>query len=451
MAFNPTGSVIDNKLGTYLKIVSQNGVYNNLSENSAAWKYVLKRKKGPEEGRELRYGLRSAYGSASAQFLAVSGAVLYPDAHQSTLVEGITQFKDFGCTIEVERTLIQKALSDASRFGEPLAEEMKCKTIALARILSAALYQDGTGRIGQVASTAVVGGELVVALATGSADIGHVGWFEFGDRLKSYDTAGAVQVPTVASGTHAYFGVINIDRVNDTVTLASYDAGHAKLTINAANQVSAGDFLCRIGITPNDWAAIGTTNDYGSVSESFVGLGSLVAADGRKVNNINMNAPIRGTRVNANGAPIDSSHFQQLMSLVKVAVGEGTYNWSSALMAPEVLDALVESRETDVRFTNIKDVMRGCDSLGYMHGKSKIMFESDEFCPKTRVYVIPEGDCLQFKGSDFEYVQPEGGNKFFLRPSAGGHYRQIRAYMEGSGTLFCVHPQAIGVLEGFVR
>lgn len=447
MAFVPVGNVGDNKLGFYLKIISQNGVYNNLSESSAAWKYILKRKKGPAEGRELRYLLRSAYGAGAAQYLSTAAGAEYPNAHQATIIEGVAYYKDFGVTIDVERTLIQKAMSDMAKYGAPLAEEMKCKTIALARMLSASVYQDGTGRIGTVNTATVVGGELVIALKTGNDDVGHIGWFEYGDRLKCVSTAGVAQAPTVSSGTHSYFAVAQIDRVNDLVTVASYDSAGNKLTIAAANDVTSGDYFIRMGITPNDYASI-ASNDYGQVSESIVGLGSLTEDDGRKVNGLTMSAPIRGTRTDAKGAPIDSTHFQQNLSLVKVAVGD-TYTWSSALMAPETLDALVESRETDVRFTSIKDTLRGCDSLGYLHGKSKIMFESDEYCPKKKIYMIPEGDVLMFKGSDFDFVKPEGGNKFFLRPSAGGHYRSVRAYMEGDGLLICVHPQAIGVVENF--
>ena len=98
---------------------------------------------------------------------------------------------------------------------------------------------------------------------------------------------------------------------------------------------------------------------------------------------------------------------------------------------------------------SIQDNKRGVASLGYVHGKDTIMFMTDEYCPKKRIYCVPEGDVLQFRGSDFEFVKPEGGQKFFLKPSAGGHYRSVRAYMEGSGLILCVHPQAIGVLDNF--
>lgn len=448
MTFAAVSAVGDNTLGKYLKIVSQNGVYGQLSENSAVWRNILKRKKSAAEGRERRFLLRSAFGSASAQFVGVSGDVLYPSAHKATIQEGTALYKDFALTIEVERTLVAKALSDMSRYGAPLAEEMKCKTIAMARMLSAAVYQDGTGRIGEISSVAITSNNTVITLATANTSVGHIGWFDYGDKVKVYSSAGVAQVPTTSAGTPVYGVITNVDRVNDKVTLAWYDATDVLLVASAANQLSAGDFICRYGITANDWAAI-STNDYGTISEAFVGFESLFQDDSRKVHGITLTNAVKGTRYDASNNPIDSQHFQALCSLMKVAVGEGAYKWQDAIMAPEVMDALVESRETDRRFTSLADNTRGVNGLGYQHGKDKILFQADEFCPKKRIYIVPNGDVIQFYGSDFEFVRPEGGDKFMLKPAAGGHYRTVRAYMEGSGLILCVHPQACGVLHNF--
>lgn len=449
MSFAAVSKVGDNTLGNYLKIVSQNGVYSQLSEQSAMWANILKRKKGPAEGRELRYLLRSSYGIAAAQFVGVSGAVAYPSAQQASVSEGTAYYKDFALTVEVERTLIAKALSDMAKYGEPLAEELKCKTIGMARMLSAAVFQDGTGRIAEVSATAVSGTSLVITCKTGTDDAGHIGWIEYGDKLKCVSTAGVAQAPTLSTGTHSYFVVTNVDRANDQFTITSYDSSDALLAITAANQVGSGDYFIRYGITANDYASI-STNDYGTISEAFVGLHSIAEDDGRKVHGITLSGAIKGTRYSAGGNPIDSTHFQSCLSLVKTAVGEGAYSWKDAIMAPEVLDALVESRETDRRFTTLADNTRGVNGLGYQHGKDKILFVSDEYCPKKRIYMVPAGDVLQFRGSDFEFVKPDGGQKFFLRPtSSGGHYRSVRAYMEGSGLILCVHPQAIGVVDNF--
>ena len=115
---------------------------------------------------------------AASQFVGQVGAVSYPSAQRASITEGTALYKDFALTIEVERTLIAKALSDMARYGQPLAEEMKCKTIAMARMLSSAVYQDGTGRIGEFGSSAISGSNIVITLATANTSVGHVGWFD---------------------------------------------------------------------------------------------------------------------------------------------------------------------------------------------------------------------------------------------------------------------------------
>lgn len=448
MAVSPVGSL---NLGNYLKIVSKGAVYNNLSEDSPIWEMIKKKKKGPEEGRELRFLLRSAYGSGAAGFVPVDGGA-YPNASQATITEGTTQYKDFALTVEVERTLIAKAISDFSRYGEPLAEELRAKTIALSRILSGSVYRDGTGVIGTVdGSPAIAGspGEITVTLKTGNTDRGFIGWFDFGDKVQIYSNTGTQQTPTLASGTFDHFTVETRDRANDQVVLAARNSAGTKLDITALNTISDGDVIYRnTQSTFQDLTAIGST-DYQTLSEDWAGLDSFAENDGRVVNGITLSGALGGTRRDAGGQPIDSQDFQQLMSQVMVAVGQGRYKYTMAMMAWETLDALIESRETDRRFQDVKDNRKGVESLGYIHGKNNIVFEADEFCPKNRIYCLPEGDVLQFHGSDFEFVQPEGGQKFFLRPNAAGHDRTIRAYMEGSGALVSVHSAAIGTIENF--
>jgi hypothetical protein len=187
------------------------------------------------------------------------------------------------------------------------------------------------------------------------------------------------------------------------------------------------------------------------MSNNFIGLDSFTENDSRVVHGITQNTGLGGTRRDASGNPIDSQDFQQLMSQIKIAVGASRYKYSQALMAWETLDALVESRETDRRFQSIQDNKRGVARLGYVHGKDTVMFEADEFCPKQRIYCLPEGDCLQFHGSDFEFVQPEPGQKFHLKPnSTSGYDRTLVSFMEGDGCLISTHPNSLGVIENFV-
>jgi hypothetical protein len=257
----------------------------------------------------------------------------------------------------------------------------------------------------------------------------------------------------VSSGTIDYYKIMDVDIENSTMIIAAFDSSDVELTITAANDLEDNDYAYRYGTTPNDINPASGISDWNSICEEWAGLESLTADDGRVVNAIAMSGAVKGSRFSAGGNPIDSSHFQSILSLVKRRVGQKKYKWDSAFMHDSTYDALVESRETDRRFLNVTDAKRGVTQLAYQHAKDSVMFEVDEFCPKKRIYVMPTADVLQFYGTDFEYVEPNKGQKFHLLPnsSSDGHKRAVRAYMEGSGCLYSVHSAAIGVIHNFTN
>jgi hypothetical protein len=134
-----------------------------------------------------------------------------------------------------------------------------------------------------------------------------------------------------------------------------------------------------------------------------------------------------------------------------VNTGKERYKYDRAMMSWETLDALVEAREVDRKFTDVEDGERGVKGLGYRHGKNAIIFEADEFCPHQRVWLVPKGDAVQYRGTDFEFVEAQPGQKFHVTPSAnGGFQRSTSSMMEGSGAMVSVHSAAIGNLRNFV-
>lgn len=436
-------------IGKYLKIISKGGVYNNLPEDSAMWENILKKKKGTDEGRELRYLLRSAYGASAANFMAIGGGA-FPNAQKSSLNEGTAQYKDFALTIEVQRDVIARAISDFSRYGEPIAEEIRAKTITLSRQLSAAVYADGTGVLAQATGAGTIGsGRITLPIGATSTSRGFIGWLELGDRVVVATLAGVQTDPTVSSGTFAWYSVYDKDRTAGTVVLEAQNSSGTALTVTATNILNT-MVIYKYGSQINDLSSVSTSDDYNSLSYYYPGLQSLAASDNRKVNGINMTGAVKGTKRDVGGNPIDSSDFQKLMSQVKLNVGANRYKYTRAMMAWETLDALVESRETDRRFVTIKDNKRGVEGgLAYVHGKDTLAFEADEFCPTQAIWCVPEGDVLQFWGADFEFVEPQAGQKFFLKPNSSGHDNTIRSYMMGHGTLTCVHPAAVGLITNF--
>lgn len=442
-------------LAEYLKIVSKGAVYNNLSEDTAMWDLVKRYKKGDADGREMRFNLRAAYGVAAVGFVPASGGAFLA-AQDSVMNEGTCQYKDFALTVEVEKSLVAKAKADFGRYGEPLAEELRCKTIALSRILSADAYQNGQGLLGEVSGTPSIdaNGRLLVTIKTGDTDPGHIGWFEYQDRVivsATADRARAVGQRDVdtSEGTTTSMVVYSIDRDNNQVTLEARTSADAMVTLAANDNVAATDTIRRYNRTLDVTVASGT--DYGTISEGFVGLESLTEDDGRKVNGITLSGALAGSRYSAGGNPIDASHFQSMMSKLMNNVGQGRYKYDRSMMAWETLDALIASRETDRRFDSIKDGTRGVEAMGYRHGRNGLIFEADEFCPKKRIHTIPNGDVLQFHGSDFKQVEPNGGDPWHLKTttSGAGYSRNIQSFMEGQGVLLCNHAAACGTIHNF--
>jgi hypothetical protein len=443
--------ISDNTLGNMLKIVSKGGVVNNLSEDSMVWQNVKKEHvTGDAKGRQLRYAIRTALGSGAVGFLDV-GTGAFLTGRQSSVSEGIAEWKDFGATIEVGRTVIEKALKDFDSYGKPLVEELDLKAIALSRVLSASIYADGTGVIAQALDAGSVSSSKTVwNLDTGDTARGFVGWIEEGDILYPVNADGTAANPTLSSGTFDHYQVDGIDRDNSTVTLQARNSAGSDLDVTATG-VTAGDYLIRVAASSaQDLSSIGST-DYNSLSFALTGLDSLTQDDGRVVNNITLSGNAAGTRQDESGNPIDSQAFQKVLSKLMRRAGKGRYQYNQALMAWETYDALIESRETDRRFMSVTDTKKGAPGMGYVHGRNVVMFDPDEFCPKNRIYLIPNKGALQFHGTDFDFVSPNGNDKFHLRPSAsaGSYDRVVQSFMEGSGALITVHAAALGCIHNF--
>ena len=314
------GVITDLTLGNMLKIVSKNGVANNLSEDSAVWENILKQHvEGDSKGRELRYLIRTSLGSAAGGFLALSGGA-YKSGSQASVTEGTAAWKDYGTTIEVEETLIQKAARDFDSYGKPLVDELDLKVIALSRTLSAAVFADGTGVVGQALDAgSVTANETVFNFDTADTARGFVGWIEEGDEFHTVQTDGTDRTPTLSSGTYSHYVAENIDRDNAQVTLRAKTTTGTDLDVTATNLV-AGDYLVRgrTADTFQDLSSIGTT-DYNTLSLAFTGLDSLSQDDSRVVNGITLSGNAGGSRQDESGNPIDSQAFQKIMSkLMKI-------------------------------------------------------------------------------------------------------------------------------------
>lgn len=455
-------SNIDNlQLGNLLQVVFSNGVRNQISQDFRDFEMVKRAKVGSSVARELRFMFQSSFGPSAIQYRdpGTSGRS-FPQARQATVNEYTAKFKEINATIELEYNLWDRARKSPEKYAEPLALEIDSKASASKRRYAADLYGDGTGVIGTVASAAVTSpasNQLTFTLQNSNSSRGHVGFFEYGDILALYATAGgASALDTNLATNPAYWEVVSKDRENNQVTLRGLDSNLSPVaTITSiTTPPTAGDVFYRYGQpTIPDLTSI---SDYGTASEVMAGLESLVAGDGRTIHGITMSGATAGTREDAGANPIDVKHIQKVMDKVKIAVGQDRYKWKMMCMAPETHASLIESRETDRRFQTIEDNKRGVKVFAYVHGNDTLECYTSEYVPPKRIYILPEAKSgekvLEFHGSDFETVKGQGMSDFNLKPSSsGGYVNTMVSYLQSIGVYICKHPASVAVVENFTN
>lgn len=448
---------IDNQsLGKLLQIAFSEGVRSQISKDYRDWEFIKMNRVSDPKGRELRFQLQTSYGPAAIQYRNPNVVTSFPSAQKAAIGEKTAVYKEIDVTVELEYNMWNRARhSKDVLYMEPLALEIQSKTIAAKRRLAADLYGDGTGVIGTVLSvvdTTGAGGSVAVTLSSADTARGHIGFFEFGDLLLPYNLDGTADNPTVVGTFYAY-RVKSRNRRANVVVLEAVDASGTVLSLTASS-LDATDVFYRVG-QPTIPDLTGAISNYGSITEVMAGLESLVADDGRSIWGITMSGATAGSRLNAGDVQIDVSHLQAALSDAKTIVGQGSYAWKNAIMAPETMDAFIESRETDRRFQTMEDAKRGTKSMGYQHGQDFLEFITSEYCPKKRIYMIPEskndeGKVLEYYGTDFAPVKVNDSSEFMLKPSsAGGHERIIVSYLEGLCSLICKHPAAVAVVHNF--
>lgn len=452
MAFSPIGNL---DLGKYLQIVFTRGAMVQISKSQAEWDMVNKMRDGNPNGRQRNFLFVNSLGYAAAQTRNPNFTSAFPTAQKAQISENTAYYKELDVTVELEYNLWKAAQLTPEKYAEPLAREIEYKSIVARRLMGILLFGDGTGVFGTVSTatdTTGASGYTTLVLSSSASARGHVRWFQLGDLFLNKNPAGTADDPTVV-GTFYAWRVKRIVPSTNTVVLEAVDSSGTVLSLTASS-IDAGDFLYRVGqqVIPDLSGAVG---DYGSLTDVMPGIDTLISNDGRLVHGITMQGAGEGTVLDWGAAQIDVAALQQGLDEVDMRVGKGEYSYKMATMAPETRAALIESRETDRRFTSVEDTLRGGKNFGYMHDSDTVIFNSSEFCPKTRIYVLPEGKIdgnkvISYFGTDFEPVSDPMGNKFHLKPSSsGGHERNIITYMTNRGTLVAHRPSACLKITNF--
>lgn len=451
-------------LGKLLQTMFSNGVRYQLSRDHRDWDMIKMWKVSDAKGRALDYLMQTSGGPAAIQYRnanqtagsGYSSSATFPAAQRVTTQELEAEYKELDLTIEIDYNLwkrLQK--SPDRRYFDSLALEMQSKMDMAKRRDCADLYGSGTGVVGTCSATnAVSGGNVVFTLSSSNTADGHVGFFEKNDILVLKATAGGASAFDSNLATEpAYWLVVDRNRRNNTVTLQGLDSNLAAVTIaSITTPTTAGDVFYRYGqpTIPN----LGSISDYGFATEVKTGLESLSASDGRTVNGLVMSGFTGGSRFDAGAVNVDLSHYESALNDAKIAVGEGAYSYKRGIMAPETHSSFVESRETDRRFTTMEDAKRGTKVFGYQHRQDFVESYVTEYCPKNRIYMIPEvkgnqNKVIEYYGSDFETVKVNDSSEFMLKTSSNGYERKVQTFMEAYGNFIVNHPAAIAVIHNF--
>jgi hypothetical protein len=456
MAFN---NIDDVALGNLLQIKFSDGIRNQISKDFRDFEMVLKAKVSNSAARELKFMLLTAYGVDAVSYANPGDLdTSFPTAQRSSLQEFSAKFKEIRTTIEVQQNLFERALMSPEKYGEPIKVEMDSKLSASKRRIAADFHADGTGVLGTILTASTSG---VITLSVDDDARGHVGLFEFGQKIVPKTAAGgasaARDVAAPAANTFSHFVVLSKNRDSQTITVQAVNqAGTAVPVLNTAP--AADEVLYRKAqVDSNDVPNLTSIADYGTATQVMAGLPSLVAADGRTIHGMTMSGAIAGSEYDAGGNPIDVRHIQRAMSQVKVAVGQDQYSWKMMVQAPETLDSLIESRETDRRFNSMEDAARGTKKFVYQHQNDSLECYTSEYCLPKRIYILPESKAgqkvLEFHGSDFKTVKAPGGSDFHLKPAAsgGGFVNTIVSYMQAIGVIVCKHPASVAVIRNFTN
>lgn len=453
---------IDNlRLGSILQIAFSKGVRNQISQDYRDFEMVKRAKVGGASPREIRFYFQQGLLPANTQWRnpGTSGRA-FPRAFQPSTAEYAAKLKEANASIEIEYNLWERAKETPEKYAEPLQMILSAAMSSTKREMARALYQDGTGVIAQLGSSAAAvqspaSNKLEFTLDQGDSSRGHVGYCEYDDILVLKAADGSASALNTNLATEpAYWKVISKDRANGKVVMQGLDSSFSPVaTISSISaQPASGSVFYKFDqpTIPDLTASIA---DYATATETLAGLESLAANDGRVVHGITMSGVTGSSEVDCGANPLDLLYFNQAMDKVKIEVGQDRYRWKQAVCAPESHSKLIESREDDRRFKAWEDAMSGSTKFGIVHRNDKIELVDSEYVHPKRLYILPEQKSgekvIEFHGSDFKSVKAPNGDDFRLKVSGGEYVNSMVSYMQSVCVLICSHPKSIVRLRNF--
>lgn len=455
----PTSPItsLPNGIGYLPQIAFQKGIWRQISEDMQDFEVVKALRIGDPQGRSLRFMLQTGNGAGAVQAVGISDAAgAFPASQRSSVQEFEAAFKQYATTIEISEALASRLrMSGAGlRYAEELAYELQDKMNVSRRRYGVDLHLDGTG-VQATASSATdttgADGSVLVTLSTSVSAKGFVNAIQWDDLLLVKTSAGAAVTPTLGAGTFYAYKVIDVLRDTDQIRIAPVNSSYSRLNLTSSG-ISSGHLFYRVGqsVIPD---FTGSISDYATASESFVGLESLVSADGRVVNGMTMSGLLASIVKDKSGEVADIRHLLQLVDALRNRNGGG-YRYNKVLCSSEYVQAIQEARRQDVRFSALEG-KHGYPKLVAQVGDVTLEFATSEFCRKDRQWLIPQAGPggkapVQVVMSDFRAARdPNGGAEWVRKTNSdGAHLQAWMQYLTSFAGSYNCAPSSCGVIKG---
>lgn len=418
-----------------------------ISDNFKDWENIKRVKVAGHDPRAILYSLTKSLGSQSVQG-AARGKVALPKAKGAKYVEAEARLKRLYSAIEIDYDLFEGAKVTPQKYADPLAQEIKLKSIAQNRYLSGVANRDGSSILATVVSEGTEGVDEIINFESepvvGGFGAGHL---EYDEAYQVFRADGAQSVSSVG-----YVLVLDTER-NDNDNYAviekydNEDSTGAKATFT----IEAGDVLCKVAmpVDPKYASAADTWarpvgEELSELGVEIGGLYAIAAADGATYNGVEAKGSTKVTQVKANSKLADLDHLQRVMDKLNTKMGR--YKYNQMLVSPGVQRTFLQAQESDRRLRDHKDKDRGFDGFGFKHGGMLLACEDSQFVPKHEISIVPADakGVVQMHGSDFKEFSVDGKSSFPVVGQTGSYESAIVKYMYGTMTFICNNPAAIG-------
>ena len=448
-------------LGSFLQTIFDKGIYHQTSRDYSDWDMIKMHKVAINPGRSFDFQLSTSLAPGSTQRRDPGRPnKKFPKGFTIAHQEYSAKFKEIQSTIELQGSVLERASETVEKYADVWATQAQLSLDGARRVMSAELYQDGTGALGHVSAQATPdgNGDILVQLkdsnrnASDNANYGisYAGWFLLDDIILPLNRDGSTASPLAGA---AFLQVPDIDELNGTVKFRGLDANFAEVNITTAPD--ADEVLYRFDQEIFVDFGASSTNDFGDVSTPIVGFESLCADDGRLVHGMTMSGALKGSRVDALGQSIDVKFIEKALNLGKRRVGPDAKDWKSMRTSYQTRSALIESKEADRRFVAVTDNTRGSAEFNYVHGKSQLRLTTSEFVPEDVIWMLPEekgtGEKVMCYVGDEMKVAKYGNMADFhyKRDGDGNTLDVVEQYLRGNNLLLCKHPASVISIVNF--